>query len=823
MPLSSLENNLYFKYVYILLTGCLLFSSCNITRKAPKGKPYLAKNTIEVKGGDFTKLERSAVVDRLSNQLDDSSKLRVNTTFLFFNTLKRPPAYDTAYSNLTAANMKASMYHIGYYNSTVTYKVDTTGRKVRVHYTVVAGNPTRIDTFGYRLARTDLQELALKSFDKTILIKGNPITKGGVVGEIGRMVDTFRNNGYYKFTASELKMRGDTTIEALTTISDDPFEQLQLLAEAQQKRDSPEIRLAMVLDQPDDSSRFNQYKVRKIYILQDYYPGDDINDTINIAQRNTRSFVIRHHRPNPMFRTGFLARNISLRPGQLFRQDEYSKTLNNLSKAGVWQSVNIQTQELPDSNQVDLIMELIPEKKFAFEASVEASYSATTNTANALAGNLIGFSGNLALTNKNLILGRKRLGGEGIRMTHRLRAGIELNNNSRAAGISLINSNELSYSNSVVIPRIVDPFSKKRLNSLGIKVPVKGIKPGETFINTTFALNNRLNLFNLQTVNLAVGIAGKNERKFLKGWNFVFKPLNLEFSYLYNRTDSFKTILDKNPFLRYSYTTAFVMGMGYGISHIYQNPKHLKSLSKERSVKLNVEESGLTWGLLPILNNYKANFIKADAEYKYTVNYKKTSLVFRGFVGVGIPLKKDTSLPFFKQYFGGGTNSMRGWPVRGIGAGGLPLVGYTENMFNDRRGDMQIEFNTEYRYDIARIIPNVLTLRGAVFVDAGNVWNLRNSKTDGTTDSTQFRFKNLYQQMGLSAGTGFRLDFNYVIVRFDLGFRFKRPETSYINDGWKVPDIGFNDFLKKMFSGKEEFRRWRYENFNFTLGIGVPF
>ncbi|RYD82769.1 MAG: hypothetical protein EOP53_02760 [Sphingobacteriales bacterium] len=821
MPLSSLENNgLSFSRTLLLL--CLVISSCNITRKAPKGKPYLVKNTIELNGGEFTKLERSAVVDRLENQLDDSSKLRVTSSFLIVTTLKRPPAYDTMYSNLTAENMRASMYHIGYYNSSVKYKADTSGQRVKVHYTVTAGNPTRIDTFSYRLERPDLQELAIKSFDKTILQKRNPITKGAVVGEIGRMVDTFRNNGYYKFTASELKMRGDTTIAALTTISDDPFEQLQLLAEAQQKRDSPEIKLAMVLDKPDDSSRFNQYKVRKIYILQDYYPGDNFDDTTSIIQRNTRNFILRYHGPYPTFRTGFLARNISLRPGQLFRQDEYNKTLSNLSKSNVWQSVNIQTKEIPDSNQVDLVMELIPEKKYSFEASVEASYSSTSNTTNALAGNLIGFSGNLSLTNKNLLFARKRLGGEGIRMTHRLRAGVELNNNSRSANTSLINSNELSYSNNVVIPRLVNPFQKTRLTSLGVRVPVR-VKPGETFINTTFALNNRLNLFDLQSVNLAAGVTSKFDKGWLKNWSYIFKPLNVEFSYLYNKTDSFQTILDENRFLEYSYNTAFVIGMGAGISNIYQNPRHLKSLSKERSIKFNVEESGLTWGLLPILNKYKSRFLKFDGEYKYSVNYKKTALVFRGMVGVGIPLAKDTSLPFFKQFFGGGTNSMRGWPIRGIGAGGLPLGDYQRNRFNDRRGDMQIELNAEYRYDIARLIPNLLTLKGALFVDAGNVWNLRNSKIDGSTDSTQFKFQNLYKQMGLSAGTGFRLDFNYVVIRFDLGFRLKRPETSYVNDGWKIPDISFNDVLKKIFSGKEEYRRWRYENFNFTLGIGVPF
>ncbi len=808
----SLKDTTSLKSLFFFFISCLFFYSCNITRKAPKGGvPYLSKNTFELKGGQFTSLERSAVVDRLANQLDDSSRLRTTDALFFLHFLKRPPAYDTGYSALSANNMKLSMYHLGYYNSTANYRADTSGRKVSVHYTVNAGNPTLIDTFSYRLGKPDIQELALQYQQESIIQKGNPITKGAVLGEIGRLVDTLRNRGYYKFTAAELRMRADTTIAALTTVSDDPFEQLQLLSEAQQKRDSPEIKLALVLNNPEDSSRLNPYTLNKIYILPDHLPGDNFLDTVNITQRATRSFILRYHQN--LFRTSFLARNITLRPGNIFRQDEYNRTLSNLAKAGVWQSVNIQVKELPDSSKVDLILELVPENKFGFEAALEASYSATSNTSNALMGNLIGLSANFSLVNRNI-------GREAIKMTHRLRAGVELNNSSRGANIGLINSNELSYSNNVIIPRNIPFFPGKTRNRN---------KPGETFINTNLSFNNRLKLFNLQSVNLTLGKtwpAKKNTPE--KAINWTYRPLNLEFSYLFNQTDSFRTILADNPFLRYSYNTSFVLGMGAGFSYAYRNPKHLKSLTKERLIKANIEESGLTWGLLPILNNYKREFIKVDAEYKYTVTYPKTVLVLRAFAGVGVPLLfRDTSLslPFFKQFFGGGINSMRGWPIRGIGRGSQPLPAYQQNIFNDRTGDMQIELNAEYRYDIARIIPNLLTLRGAVFVDAGNVWNIKNSKQDGSTDSAQFRFKNLYKEMGLSAGTGFRLDFNYVVLRFDLGFRFKRPETSYINDGWKVPNIGFNDFLKKIFSRGEndEYRRWRYENFNFTIGISYPF
>ena len=109
-------------------------------------------------------------------------------------------------------------------------------------------------------------------------------------------------------------------------------------------------------------------------------------------------------------------------------------------------------------------------------------------------------------------------------------------------------------------------------------------------------------------------------------------------------------------------------------------------------------------------------------------------------------------------------------------------------------------------------------LKGAFFVDAGNIWNFKNTKPDGSFDTTQFKFQNIYKQLGVSAGTGLRLDFSYFLVRFDMGFRFKRPDIP-LNDGWQFPDIT----LKNLFGNSEANKKWRYENFNFTIGIDYPF
>ena len=172
-----------------LLLLVVVFSSCTIIRKAPIDRPYLGKNIIEVTGGKFSKIEKSALLLRLTNQLDDSSKTKIKDVLFVLHFINRPPAYDSAYSNASARNMKASMFHLGYYNAIVTYKADTIGPRVNVHYKVETGRQTLIDTVSYRLRNPDLQQLALDNKDKSSLIKNSPATKLAVLAEVGRLVD----------------------------------------------------------------------------------------------------------------------------------------------------------------------------------------------------------------------------------------------------------------------------------------------------------------------------------------------------------------------------------------------------------------------------------------------------------------------------------------------------------------------------------------------------------------------------------------------------------------------------------------------------------
>jgi len=815
---------------------CLFIVSCTIPRKYQKDKPFVAQNNIEVKGGNFSNEERATLKQRLNAQLDDSSRIRVIDKFFFWHVIVSPPAYDSSSASRSARNMETSMLHVGYYKAKADFTADTIERgdqrRVHVNYVVEVNKPTLIDTFSYIMRRPDLQKIAVDNIDKTLIKEGKPVTKAAVLGELNRMVDLYRNNGYYKFTGEELVMRGDTTVAALTTVTDDIFEQLRLLAEAQAARDSPTIKLAVVLKTPKDSTRIKPYYINNIYFLSDYRTGDNITDPgltkryLTNARRLQRercdtckvdtNFIMLYHKY--LFRPRILVRNMYLRKGSLYNQADFYKSLNAYARAGVWQSANIVVEEVKSkdsSNKLDLIVQLMPAKQYGYEASVEASYSASSNTNSvtaANAGNLLGLSGNISIINRNL-------NKEAIKMTHSLMAGVEFNlrpdSNNRK---NIINSNEISYTNNIAFPRLIFPLARfstdKRFNST------------ESFITTRISYINRINLFNLQSFNLGIGYSATDK----KNRTFIFKPLNFEFARLYNETDSFKKTLADNPFLRYSFNTALVAGIsvGYRISKI--NSLHP---NRQHSFKVNVEESGLTWGSIGFFKKYKKRYIKADAEYVYSVSRPKSAFVFRVFGGIGIASKKDTTLPFFKQYFGGGSNSMRGWPVRGIGRGGQPLSPYGSNSFNDRTGDIQLETNIEYRYTIAQIIPNSLVLKGALFADIGNVWNFRNSNPGGGPDSAQFKFANLYKQLGVALGTGFRLDFNYFVLRFDFGFRFKRPDVAE-NDGWQIPNVNFNNLFRR---GKQipdplnpgetyndnRYKKWRYENYNLTIGISYPF
>jgi len=188
-----------------------------------------------------------------------------------------------------------------------------------------------------------------------------------------------------------------------------------------------------------------------------------------------------------------------------------------------------------------------------------------------------------------------------------------------------------------------------------------------------------------------------------------------------------------------------------------------------------------------------AQFIKTDFDIRYTRNINDiSSIVYRGFVGVGIPYGNSLAMPFERQYYEGGANGIRGWQVRSLGPGSVVPPGGT---YVNQTGDIKIEGNVEYRFKLFWI------MEGAMFVDIGNIWAI---KTDPERSGAEFRFNKFIDDLAVGSGVGLRFDLTFIILRADLGFKLRDPS-------------------------KPESTRWltarplKIEDLGLVIAIGYPF
>ncbi len=579
-------------FVFILLTGCgssKKYSGFTTVRKYQKNIPFVYKNNITLKAPGLKSGEKIAVNSKLNTQLDDSARVRIKDVAFVFHYITKPPVFDLNAIIQSAENMKTALVNIGYYHPEVSYTFDTilhrkAQKRIIINYSVIAGKRTLVDTLAYLFEIPELEALALSTKKTSLLQKNTPVTKSAIQQESSRLVDLYRNNGYYKFTADEIRVTGDTSIEALTSIAEDPFEQLRLLAEANQKRNKPTIRLGYQLNRVPDSTKLKKFYINNIYVLPDYAPGELYTDS-TLKEHISRNYITRYHQK--LFKFRLPASNLFIKKDDVFSQDNYFKTINSFYKLGVWESPTIDIIEKKDTNLLDLIIKLIPVKKYAFEGNIELSYSANNTTSaitTANTGNLLGVAGNLSVTNRNLWK-------QAARMTNAVRVGVEFNTAHRNSSGTSINSREISYTNNILFPKFITPF--KNLNG-------KRLLTKQSFINTNISLINRVDFFDQQVFNFAFGYNWTNKENHI--WSY--KPFNFDYHRIYNRSDSFNRTLDSFPFLRYSFNTALVMGQSLSYNSVHINAKNPKIVN---TIKANLEESGLIWGLLKIRDKNSRN------------------------------------------------------------------------------------------------------------------------------------------------------------------------------------------------------------------------
>jgi hypothetical protein len=371
------------------------------------------------------------------------------------------------------------------------------------------------------------------------------------------------------------------------------------------------------------------------------------------------------------------------------------------------------------------------------------------------------------------------------------------------AQLSGVNKNLFSYSFNpqieLTFPRFLVPFNIKQTNS--IYVP-----------KTTFSLSynflKRVNYFDMSTFQFAYGFKWKNSIRV----EHEFNPINISNTSLNNESVVFTDLLAANPFLKKSYEEQFIAGGNYSFTY---NEQMLAGKRLQYFLHFTAETAGNLFSLVnliggetptaenpsKIVGSIYSQFAKLSVDGRAYYNFSdKNKFALRVFAGVASSYGNSSTLPYSKQFFSGGPNSIRAFQINSIGPGTY-LQNTATTGFLQLGGDIKLETNAEYRFGIYRFI------KGALFVDAGNVWL---QKSNPANIGSPFAFSSFMNELAVGAGLGLRVDVSFFVLRFDLAIPLREPWLED-NHRWVINQIDFTSST------------WRNKNLILNIAIGYPF
>ena len=444
----------------------------------------------------------------------------------------------------------------------------------------------------------------------------------------------------------------------------------------------------------------------------------------------------------------------ALKEGSPYSASALQRTYNNFARLQAVKYTNIRFVEAPDSGMLDCNIQISTNKPSTISFQPEG-----TNTAGDL-----GAAASLTYTNRNLFRGSEQLSIE-LRGAYEAITGLE--------GYQDQNYQEYSIESKLVFPRFVAPLLSKNFRRR---------QTANTEYSVAWDLQNRPE-FHRRVFSIAWRYRWAEPRHHL---NWRFDLLDLNYVYMPWISETFKRdylddVDNRNAILRYNYEDIFIMKMGFGLTYsdevdafrlnVESSGNLLSAFSKALNFKINSQ------GQRTFINIAYAQYAKADFDYTHLVRFDdRNVLALHAGIGVAYPYGNSKVLPFEKRYFSGGANSVRGWGVRELGPGGYKGNDGRIDFIN-QTGDMKLDLNAEYR------TPLFWKFEGALFVDAGNVWTLR--KYDEQPNG-QFKLDKFYKQIAAAYGMGLRLNFDYFILRFDMGMKAINPAYESGDEHWAI-------------------------------------
>lgn len=687
---------------------------------------------------------------------------------------KEPVLLSDATPQVTAQSLQGQLHNEGHFKSKVKAEVITKRKKSRVVYTVDLTQPYTIGTINYVFLDTAHARLIDEIKKYSLLKEKQKYSLAMLSAEQQRVEDVAQNAGFYYFDDRHLLFKADTTVGNRTV----------------------ELDLTIESGMPERAKRI--YRLREISVYPNYIlTNDSLQTTSDTLTVDGFTYIDNQHN----FRPHIITDVINLKPDSIYRRINHEYTLNHLMGLKTFKYVNIKYQNIRrDSTGLRLSIFLTPLLKKSLRAQVQGISKSN---------NFVGPGVELTFTNRNLFRGAEMF-------QFKLSGSYEVQINSKQS--NPLNAIEFAAENSLSVPRFITPF-KIRSHSMKY-LPQTQFKVGYSF-------QQRLQYFRL---NSFMANAGYIWRETTLKTHELF-PVEITYVKTGDQSEDFKKRLEENPALKNSFQDQFILGLRYGftlntqLSDDIETKYDIKKIRKSNfyfngtielsgnipnalQTAFNVEKIDTVGYTL--FNAPYSQFIRPVVDFRYYYQLtKRSKIATRITAGLGYALGNSDHLPYIKQFSAGGSNSLRAFPARSVGPGTYNYLDNTEVLFIDQRGDIKLEANAEYRFDM------IGPLKGALFVDAGNIWTVKDDgRVGGRFDKDTF-----LNQIAVGTGVGLRMDFSFFVLRFDLAFPIRKiyPTAGSTTEEpknefrWAFDDINVGS------------KYWRRDNLVFNIAIGYPF
>lgn len=699
----------------------------------------------------------------------------------------------------TAINISNYLHSRGYFEAEVQgikiYK-DNNGQKLKARYEITPGKPYVISDLLYYAKDTGITEY-LKLLEKSSLLSpGQRLDEKLYTQEVQRISQAFKDEGYALF--------GTHFINRLKVDSSDQ-----------------DFKVSLEILSPANSISHKKYFIGDITIFPDYDPS--VNSFVK-KDSTENGFQIIQQQERLIIRKEVLEDAITLQSGEIYSQTKLMLTNKKLGQLEMYGFVNIKKELDPDRpNTLNIKIYLTPNKRFAFGTNGELNIS-KQGTVNTSFLRLFGLSTNVTLQHRNLLRGAE-LFKTGVE------AGMALN--LRGSNGSTVNNLDIHVNMDIYFPKFVDYLGMyKRLSKMNL-ISESNYNNFRRNSKTHWGISydNILNFdfYSLHSFNIKYGYELNNRKNRI----FNIDMLGLDFFNPKMEDRFINEVIANNAYLASSFTKQFFTGFLFR-DFTYQQKKMNPKFGESSTFGLGLEVSGLEILGLNSLYNTLSNtddviwripiqdgdesfiefsqYLKSYFSYTYTKRYSNNnSFSFRLISGVAKPVGFSNAIPFVKQFYVGGPESMRGWLIRSLGPGGV-IPESAANSFV-QSGDIHAELNLEYRLDMFTLAG--IKYEAAVFLDIGNVWVLY---SDPERPSAQLNWENFKKHNALNTGLGLRVDFTYFILRLDAGLPLRSP---YLIQGigtdryWYNPRDYFNHII-----GSDDIK---IAKLNFNLALGYPF